>query len=481
MSLSTALSIAQNSLLNTQRQTGVVSRNISNAYNENYSRRTAVLSSLAPGNRVAEIRRATDEALFSRNLTALSGWTAQSTIVEGLERLTLSVNGVDNASSPAMMLGKLQEAIQLYSSTPSNRTLGENAIEAARNMVRSLNEGTSEIQKFRAEMDSQIATGVAELNTLLAQFQKVNDEIKLASTSGREALDSYDQRDELLNRIAELVPISTISRANNDLMIVTADGMTLFESTPRPIKFEASPVFSADLEGKPILIDGVPLSKALGANTSGGGTLAALVQLRDDYADGLQTQLDEIARGLIKAFSEENPDNDGSFSSGLFISVDALIDLDTAGRKSGLAEKIAINPAATPTTLRDGIVYDVNPGLPSERHANFTDLLNGFTTAMDAHETFVGADGTTSYKMSLMTYSTGAISYLEDARKNADYGAETKSALLVRTAEALSNVTHVNVDEEMALMLELEQSYAASAKLLQMIDEMLKTLMNVVR
>lgn len=472
MSLSTALSIAQNSLLNTQRQTGVVSRNISNAYNENYSRRTAVLSSLAPGNRVAEIRRATDEALFSRNLTALSGWTAQSTIVEGLERLTLSVNGVDNASSPAMMLGKLQEAIQLYSSTPSNRTLGENAIEAARNMVRSLNEGTSEIQKFRAEMDSQIATGVAELNTLLAQFQKVNDEIKLASTSGREALDSYDQRDELLNRIAELVPISTISRANNDLMIVTADGMTLFESTPRPIKFEASPVFSADLEGKPILIDGVPLSKALGANTSGGGTLAALVQLRDDYADGLQTQLDEIARGLIKAFSEKDPDNDSSFSSGLFIAVDASIDLGSI---------IAINPAATPTTLRDGIVYDVNPGLPSERHANFTDLLNGFTTAMDAHETFVGADGTTSYKMSLMTYSTGAISYLEDARKNADYGAETKSALLVRTAEALSNVTHVNVDEEMALMLELEQSYAASAKLLQMIDEMLKTLMNVVR
>ena len=74
MSLSTALNIAQNSLLNTQRQTTVVSRNIANVYNADYARRTAMLSSLAPGARVAEIRRATDAALFQQNLTALSGY-----------------------------------------------------------------------------------------------------------------------------------------------------------------------------------------------------------------------------------------------------------------------------------------------------------------------------------------------------------------------------------------------------------------------
>ena len=73
MSLSTALNIAQNSLLNSQRQTTVVSKNIANAYNENYSRRTSIVSSLAPGNRIAEVRRATDEALFRQNLNALSG------------------------------------------------------------------------------------------------------------------------------------------------------------------------------------------------------------------------------------------------------------------------------------------------------------------------------------------------------------------------------------------------------------------------
>src|SRR5690606_12321131 len=139
MSLSTALSIAQNSLLNTQRQTGVLSRNIAEAKNADYSRRSAVLSSTVPGSRIAVIQRATDNALFRQSLSALSGWTAQQAIVEGLDRLSLNVNGVDNNSSPAMLIGKLQTALQLYSSTPSNRTLAENALEMSRDVVRSLN------------------------------------------------------------------------------------------------------------------------------------------------------------------------------------------------------------------------------------------------------------------------------------------------------------------------------------------------------
>ena len=136
MSLSVALGIAQNSLLNTQRQINVVSRNISDAANPDYARRSAILSSLAPGSRIVDIQRATNAALFRQNLSALSGWTAQNAIVAGMEQLSISVLGVENASSPAVLIGDLQEAIQIYSAAPGNRTLAENAVEAARAVVR---------------------------------------------------------------------------------------------------------------------------------------------------------------------------------------------------------------------------------------------------------------------------------------------------------------------------------------------------------
>lgn len=482
MSLSTALSIAQNSLLNTQRQTGVLSRNIAEAKNADYSRRSAVLSSTVPGSRVAVIQRATDNALFRQNLSALSGWTAQQAIVEGLDRLSLNVNGVDNNSSPAMLIGKLQTALQLYSSTPSNRTLAENALEMSRDVVRSLNASSAEVQAFRTDMDNQIASGVAELNSLLADFKVVNDDITRGARSGQEALDSYDARDAILKKISALVPISTIARADNDLMIVTADGATLFETDPRVVSFVPTPAYGPSVQGNRIHVDGVPLSRANGANTSAGGALAAMSQLRDVYAVEMQNQLDEIARGLIEAFSEPNSAPLTGNQPGLFTWAGAP-NMPAGGDLVGLAGRISLSSEVDPTKpggrvekLRDGIWNHVN----TDNNASFSDRLIELVNALDAPRSFTAAGGAPANE-SLMTYTSASISWMEDARKTAAGAAETKGALMFRTTEVLSNITNVNVDEEMSLMLELEQSYAASAKILQMIDEMLKTLLSVVR
>lgn len=483
MSLSTALSIAQNSLLNTQRQTGVVSKNLANAYNPDYSRRSGVVASLAPGSQMVSITRATDAALFRQNLSALSGWTAQNTLYTGLDQINLSVNGVDNVTSPAALIGALQEALQLYSAVPSNRTLAENAVEAARQVVLGLNQGTQAIQAFRSDLDSQIATSVTELNQLLADFKTINDQVVNGAIAGQDALDGLDRRDALLKQIAELVPISTIARPNGDLMIVTADGATLFETIPRHVHFEPTPAYGATSTGNKVYVDGVPLMAAKGANTTAGGKLAAMVQLRDEYANGLQLQLDEIARGLIQTFSEQDSVAPNNVAAGLFTTAGAPpVSVPAATGLTGLAGQIRLHAAVDPAKggdaekLRDGINFPFNtPG-----HASFNELLLNYVDGLDAprsHET-VGGD---TVSQSVKAYSASTVGWLEDARKTAAGAAETRAAMVMRTTEALSNLTSVNVDEEMALMLELEHTYAASAKMLQVVDEMLKTLLAVVR
>ncbi len=482
MSLSTALNIAQNSLLNTQRQTSVVARNISDAGNADYTRRSAILSSLAPGARVAEIRRATDVALFKQNMSALSGWTAQSTILDGLEQLSVSVNSIDNASSAATMLGNFQRALDIYSATPSNRTLAENAVESARQLVRSLNDGSAAIQAFRADMDTQIETGVSELNAFLKDFEAANTAVIKGEALGRPDYDALDRRDALLKKISEYVPISTISRANNDMMIVTADGTTLFETTPRHVAFEAIPAYGPATEGNRLLVDGVPISPALGANTTAGGKLAAMVQLRDTFATGMQAQLDEVARGLIDAFSETDPNPPNDTLPGLFTWPGAPAVPAAATLESGLALRISLNPlmdpsqGGDPVLLRDGVNFNFN----TDSNASFNERLNRYLDAMDTQTSFVSVDGVV-IQHTLLTYSTAAVSWFEDLRKTSEGAAENKAALMIRTNEALVNKTGVNTDEELALMLELEQSYAASAKMMQLIDEMLETLLGIVR
>jgi flagellar hook-associated protein 1 FlgK len=54
------------------------------------------------------------------------------------------------------------------------------------------------------------------------------------------------------------------------------------------------------------------------------------------------------------------------------------------------------------------------------------------------------------------------------------------AALKARASEALLRKTGVNIDEEMAAMLDLEKSYQASSKVIAAVDGMLQTLLDVV-
>lgn len=483
MSLSTALNIAQSSLLNTGRQTSVVSRNVQDSGNPDYTRRVAVLSSLAPGSRVVEIQRITNEQLFRQNLAALSSWSGQSSLFEGLEKLELSVNGVDNSTAAATTLGKFQQALQSYSASPSNRTLAENAIDAARQVVRSLNSGTAQIQSFRTDVDRQLTGAVGELNGLLAEFKDANDAVVDGSRSGRDVSDALDRRDGLLKRISEYVPLSTLSRTDNDMVLMTADGATLFEKIPRAVGFQASASLAPGTAGNPVLIDGVPVKLGNGGNTDASGKLAGLLQLRDGVAPKMQSQLDEVARGLITAFAEKAPAL--ADAAGLFTWSGAPTVPAAGTLVNGLAGSIRVNAAfdsstgGNPELLRDGGANGAAYRVNTSGAAGFAELLIAYGDRIDAPMTFSSAAGLAT-SLSLSDFSTATIGWFQAIRKDASSAAESKEALAARTQEALSNATAVNVDTEMALLLELERSYEASSRLIKAVDEMLAALMAAV-
>lgn len=487
MSLSTALNIAQSALITTSKQTSVVSRNVSEANNPDYTRRQALVTSTAPGARSVSIQRSANEALFRSNLRALSSLEGQSTLYDGMERLGLAVNGVDNATSAAKAIEQLQLALQTYSSTPSDSNLAENTVDAARNMVRTLNDGTQAIQSFRADMDSEIATAVSQLNDLLGQFEDANNEIVKGTRSGSDVSDSLDRRDALLKQISGIIGISTFTRDNNDMVIMTSDGATLFETIPRTVTFDAQAIYSAGTPGNSIYIDGIPVIGGSGGNTDAAGRLQGLVQLRDSVAGTMQNQLDELARGLITTFAETDASG-GPLPplAGLFTWSGGPAIPAAGTLVGGLAGTISINPAfdseagGDPTLLRDGgangagYVHNVGNG------ASFADLLISYSDKLDEPMIFDTAAALNATQ-SVSSFSTDAISWLEGARRDASNASLAKEALAARTAESLSNATGVNSDTETLLLLDLEHTYQASARLIQTIDDMLQSLLDAVR
>jgi flagellar hook-associated protein 1 len=103
-------------------------------------------------------------------------------------------------------------------------------------------------------------------------------------------------------------------------------------------------------------------------------------------------------------------------------------------------------------------------------------LEEGLNTSRD-FDPSLGLDA----KATLQDFATSSVSWIEGKRKQASTSVEYQTTLLGYASDALSNATGVNMDDETALMLQIEKSYSASAKLLSVINEMLQTLLNAVR
>ncbi|MEV4608109.1 flagellar hook-associated protein FlgK [Neorhizobium sp. LMR1-1-1.1] len=477
MSIASAINTTKSILSNTATQTATVSTNTSNTNTEDYNRRTAVTTTNPySGATTVKLERTEDAALLKQTLSAIADDAGQQALLKGLVSLDAAMGGSESSATPSQYLAALVESLDTYATSPSDVTLAAAAVAAAGDLANSLNQQTSAVQGLRVQADSEISTTVDKLNQLLKDFEKVNDKVKEKIARGEDANDALDTREGLVKQISEIVGVTSTVRDGNDMVLYTSGGITLFETVPREVTFDASAVLSADgPPGNAVYIDGVSLAPGKGSSTSASGSLQALLQLRDEVYPTYQDQLDEIARVTMSVFAEV--DGAGDEIAGLFTTKDgSTIDFNNPDIVSGLAGLITVDSdaQADPTKLRDGNISGVSQN--TENAAGFSDLLYKYLAGFEETVDFDGDAGTTT-RATLLAYSTDSVGWVQEYRSNASSAAESTSAMQMRAKEAYANATGVNLDEELILLLDIEQSYKAATKLLSTIDEMLSSLM----
>jgi flagellar hook-associated protein 1 FlgK len=496
MSLTSALNTAQSIFNNTGTQSSIVSNNISNANNADYVRRQAVLTVSSGGAQVVQIARNQQPSLQRQFLSSTSTDAAQQRVLQGFSDLQSgTVGGNDSELAPATYLSAFQQAMTAYAGSPSSATAAQAAITAAQDVATSLNNATSATQAARAGADKEIASNVDSLNKLLKQFQTANDAVKSATTLGGNTStalsDALDQRDSVLKQISSIVGVTTVTRDNNDMALYTSDGTTLFETLPRSVTFTPTNTYSAGTTGNAVYIDGVAVDPGTGAATTGQGTLQALLQVRDDAAPTYQKQLDEIARGLVSMFSETGTGTPAAPTlPGLFTWSPAggatpyTPPTTPATVIPGIAGTIKVNSSlitsqgGNPNLLRDGGINGAGYVENSTGVASYTKRLDNYGKAMNADMPFDSAadvDASTN----ILSFASGSVGWLEAQRSAATTGSENTSAGLSRSSDAYSNGTGVNLDEELTLMMDIEQSYKAGTKILNAVNEMLQAVLDI--
>lgn len=488
MTLTQSTANASSSLSAISEQISVVSQNIARVNNADATRKVAnVVSGPGGGVSIAGISRTANKLLLDTYLTANSSSQTQSVINSALDQLQNTVGDTDSETSPASLIAKLTSSLQDYSASPQNDAVGATVVTAAQELVNSLNSATQAVTNVRNQADSDIAASVNDINNLLAQFQTLNQQVVSGTSSGTDITDALDARDAVLKQLSTEIGIRAVSRDNGDMAIYTDSGVTLFDKTARKVTFQQSANLSPNAVGNPVYADGVPIAGTSHVMSISSGKLAGLVEIRDSIAPTYQSQLDEVARGLIETFAESDqsatptlPDAAGLFTYGGAPAIPASGTL-----VPGLAGSIKVNPNVDPSQggdaslIRDGGISD--PGNPAYTYnstgaSSYTDRIQQLITGLGTSRTF-DPSSQIQQSGSVSDYAKSSVSWLEALRQSASNEAESRQATADRATSSLSQATGVNLDEEMTNLLSLERTFQASSRLINTVDSMLSTLL----
>ena len=498
MSLSAAFNIINSAFLSNAAQSAVISSNISNAGTPGYSREVAnVLTNSYGGSDVASVTREANSALLEQVNASTSQAASEQALANGLAKLAQTVSdsatsssasgSTENGNSPSAMLANLQDALTTYEASPSDASAGQAVVTAASNLAASLNSGSAAAQQVREQADSDMASSVSTINSLLDQFSQVDATIVSGLATGANVSAAEDTRDTLLTQLSQQIGISTTTSANGSTSIYTDSGVTLFQDTPRTVSFTPTATLVAGASGNAVTVDGVPITGPSAPMAIQSGALAGLANLRDTVAPEYQAQLDQIAGGLINAFgeSDQSTTTTGLPSlPGLFTTPGAS-GLPTAADTTGLAASIEVNPAVDPSQggdvslLQDGGVNGSNYVYNTTGAAGYTGRIQEMIGAITATQLFDPSAGLGSSD-SLTDYANASVSWLQSQNQQASNQVDYQNSVVSQATAALSNATGVSLDAEMTNMLNIENSYTTTAKLLTTVDDMFTALMNAV-
>jgi len=482
MSLNLAFGNALSGLFANSRMAEVVSANLANALTEGYARRMVALSAVSIDGRGAGVRvdglsRQVDRALLADRRSAETTLTDRRTLASTLRGLEGDLGSSEAGTSLAARLQALEGALVAASADPSSDLRLGQVVDRLGGVASTLRDGAAAVQTRRAEADASIASQVGDLNTALQGLAQLNSDIAVAQATGRDATGLMDQRQVLLDKVATIVPIREMDRPGGAIALVTPQGATLLDgSRAVTVGFTASPVITADrtlasgwlsgltLDGEPVGVDGI--------GRLAGGALGAAFALRDTTLPAAGASLDALARDLIERFADPATDPTLGGAPGLLTDAGAAL---SPTAPVGLAGRIAINAAVDPATngspslLRNGL-GSAAPSVPAGESAQIGRWLD----AIEQPRGLISGGPQSSAAMLAAEFEAGLGTQRLAAEEAESFAGARWSGL--REAELANGV---DSDQEMQMLLEVERAYAANAKVISAVDEMMQTILEI--
>ena len=306
------LSNGVSALLAYQRALDVTAHNIANVNTAGYTRQTVELTARVPegsaqtgsgGVTAGLVTRAYD-AFLTSELRTQSTRLEESTAYSGLAS-QLDALFADSDLGLSAGLESFFASVSDLANDPSSLAVRQAFVEQADSLVSQMQFLDQTLGSLADSVNGQITEGVVEINRLADSIADINSKIRTATgmSEGQPPNDLLDQRDQLVNQLAELVSVKTVSQGDGTLNVFVGSGQALVVGDQAQ---QLTPLNNEFGEG------------ALGIGYVGtgglsdisdfitGGSLGGVLAFQREMLQPTQAELDRIATGLADSFNTQH-------------------------------------------------------------------------------------------------------------------------------------------------------------------------------
>ncbi|WP_434621869.1 flagellar hook-associated protein FlgK [Azospirillum sp. B2RO_4] len=315
MSLRVAGSIATSALRTSEVGIAVASSNVANADTDGYTRKTASNVTRSTGTNISSVdvsavNSNVDRYLLKTLVAAQSDLGYTDTRNSYLDRMQSAFGSVSDDDSGGTDIGSMIDALAdtlgTLATSPESESAKAATVQDLSDLAESLRSTSSSIQSLRAQADDEIASTVDSINETLNSIDSLNDQIVKGKALGQNVTDLEDQRNTALKSLATNIDVTYQVDDSGLMRISTASGKSLLDSKVHELSYtpaasvSAGTAYSASGSSG---FNGIMLNGTDVTGSSLGGTLGALVQLRDTDLPAQQAALDELATTLMDSLN----------------------------------------------------------------------------------------------------------------------------------------------------------------------------------
>lgn len=434
-------------------------------------------SSTGSGVSVASITRARDELLDSTYRTQnakASYYSVQNGDLAYMDEILSEYDSDSSSTSTTTGSTGVQQAVEDFfsswedlSTDSSSESTREEVRDEATSLLSMLTSVDKQLQQLQADAVTGVNDGVDSLNDLAGQVADLNQQITQAEAGGGEASYLRDQRDALLDQMSAYANI-TVNESSEGLQ-VTIGGVSLVNgsethtltvegdgSTNNPLT-----VKWADLDCEANISSGSIKAYLEDADQTGYAAIESS-SLPYNFTTSAASSISTLRQGLNDLITTLATEINSLSASG--------VDLDG---NAGLAFFTAID-SSQPLSITN---IQVNPEL-----VNDTDKIVAASSNEDGNNTIANSicdlatdscyqsDGSA---LNITQYYAALISWEGTAGENAASSYETQTELVDQVDTQRQEVSSISLDEEMSKMIVYQNAYAASARVLSTIDQMI--------